>query len=239
MLPDALPSFQAQARTLYVVATPIGNLSDISARALAILSTCDKIACEDTRVVLKLLNHLNIRKPLVSYRDENESSQALKLVEELKNGLSLALVSDAGTPTISDPGFRLVRLCRKEGIAVSPIPGPCAFIAALSASGLPSNAFFFAGFLPPKSAARVRFFEANRLAEHTLIVYESCHRILSFLEELTLVMGEERVIAVCREISKKFETFIVGPAGQVAAELKTRSHKGEFVVIVAPAAFQL
>ncbi len=231
--------FQAQGGTLYVVATPIGNLSDISGRALAILSTCDKIACEDTRVTLKLLNHLNIHKPLVSYRDENETSQALRLVEDIKAGLSLALISDAGTPTISDPGFRLVRLCRKEGLPVSPIPGPCAFIAALSASGLPSNAFFFAGFLPPKSSARARFFEANRLAEHTLILYESCHRILSFIEELLASMGNSRVIALGREISKKFETFLVGPVGQVFEQLKTKSHKGEFVVIIAPATFQL
>ncbi len=236
---DRLSSFQAEGGTLYVLATPIGNLSDISERALAILKTCDKIACEDTRVARKLLTHFDFHKPLVSYRDENETQQAIKLVEELRQGLSIALLSDAGTPAISDPGFRVVRLCRKEGVPVSPIPGPCALITALSASGLPSNAFFFGGFLPAKKAARVRFFQAQTQAEHTIILYESCHRIQSFMEDLLACLGPERVVTVAREMTKKFETFLVGPAGAVQAQLKAQSTKGEFVVLIAPEGFQL
>lgn len=236
---DRFSSFQAEGGTLYVLATPIGNLSDFSERALAILRTCDTIACEDTRVARKLLSHFDFHKPLVSYRDENESQQALKLLEGLKQGLSIALISDAGTPAISDPGFRVVRLCRKEGVPVSPIPGPCALIAALSASGLPSNAFFFGGFLPPKKAARVRFFEAHSRAEHTVIVYESCHRIQSAMEDLLACLGPKRVVALAREITKKFETFLVGTLDFVCKQLKTQSSKGEFVILIAPEGFQL
>lgn len=236
---DRLSSFQAEGGTLYVLATPIGNLSDMSERALAILKSCDTIACEDTRVARKLLNHFAFHKPLVSYRDENESHQAVQLLEALKQGRSIVLISDAGTPAISDPGFRVVRLCRKAGVPVSPIPGPCAIIAALSASGLPSNAFFFGGFLPPKKAARIRFFEAQRCAEHTIIVYESCHRIQSFMEDLFTCLGPERVVVLAREITKKFETFLAGSAGTVIAQLKAQSTKGEFVVLIAPEGFQL
>lgn len=239
MQSDSLASFKAQGGTLYIVATPIGNLSDISERALDILKTCDKIACEDTRVARKLLSHFDFHKPLVSYRDENESAQAAKLVEDLKQGLSIVLISDAGTPTISDPGFRIVRLSRKEGLPVSPIPGPCALIAALSASGLPSNAFFFGGFLAPKKAARIRFFEAQKQADHTLILYESCHRIQSFMEDLLCCLGPLRVVVLAREVSKKFETFLVGSAETVLAQLKAQSSKGEFVVLIAPEGFQL
>lgn len=226
--------------TLYLVTTPIGNLGDMTPRALEVLRACDTILCEDTRITGKLLAAFDISgKSLVSYRDETEKREAPKWVNELKNGATLALVADAGTPTLSDPGFRLVRLCRKENLPVVPIPGVSAAIAALSASGLPSDAFFFAGFLPPKTAARKRFFEEHLEFPHTVIIYESVHRISKCLDDMLTTLGPDRTVCVARELTKKFETIFSGPLGKVRDEVARRSQKGEFVILIAKNGFEL
>ncbi|MCZ6674902.1 MAG: 16S rRNA (cytidine(1402)-2'-O)-methyltransferase [Verrucomicrobia bacterium] len=224
---------------LYLVATPIGNLKDVSPRALEILSTCDLIACEDTRTSAKLLNHYDLHKPLVSYHDHNEIQQAQVLADKIQSGQAVALISDAGTPTISDPGFRIVRECQKRQLHVSPIPGPSAVLAALSASGLPSDSFTYTGFLPAKSAARKRFFEDIKNAPRTHVLFESNHRILKFLDDFLEVLGSNRVLCVARELTKMHETIFSGPAGQIVEQVKSRSQKGEFVVVIAPADFEL
>lgn len=230
---------KAEPGHLYIVATPIGNLGDITARAAGILNTCDLIACEDTRVTHGLLHYLSIKKPTLSYRDANEKSQAEFLVLQLQEGKSIALVSDAGTPTLSDPGFRIVRECRKLNVPVVPIPGASALLAAISASGIPSNDFRFLGFLPPKSAARKRFFEDNKNSKSTLALYESSHRIQKFIDELIEVLGDQRVVCIAREITKLHETFLVGPISEIYEQFQIRSQKGEFVVLIAPSDFQL
>ncbi|MEM0965881.1 MAG: 16S rRNA (cytidine(1402)-2'-O)-methyltransferase [Verrucomicrobiota bacterium] len=230
----------AERGVLYVVATPIGNLDDLSQRARDILSSVGSIACEDTRVTGNLLAKLGIPKPrLVSYRDENEKTVSEKLLSSIEEGTSLALVSDAGTPTISDPGFRLVRACRVVGIPVRSIPGPSAAVAALAVSGLPSDRFFFVGFLPPKSAARRQFFTSYADFSHTLIFYESVHRIEKFLSELIEVLGEDRTISVARELTKKYESSFSGKATVVKDQVLSQSRKGEYVVIVATKGFDL
>ncbi len=224
---------------LYVVATPIGNLEDISFRAARILAGVDWIACEDTRTASKLLNHLGIERPLIPYHEHNEVAMAPQLADKLRRGEKGALIADAGTPTLSDPGFRVVRECRRSGIPVIPIPGPCAVIAALSASGLPTHAFCYHGFLPPKKAARQKFFEENRQAQTTLILYESCHRIEKCLHDLLAVSGPERIVGIAREITKLHETFIVGPLAEVIPQMKGKNLKGEFVLLIAPESFRL
>lgn len=230
---------KAEPGHLYIVATPIGNLGDITVRAATILDTCDLIACEDTRVTHGLMKYLGIRKPTLSYRDSNEKAQTEFLVRELQEGKSVALVSDAGTPTLSDPGFRIVRECRKFQLPVVPVPGASALLAALSASGLPTNDFRFVGFLPPKSAARKRFFEENKDSQGTLVLYESPHRIQKFVDELIEVLGGNRVVCIAREITKLHETFLVGAVSEIYEAFKTRSQKGEFVVLIAPKDFEL
>lgn len=225
--------------TLYIIATPIGNMSDISERAIETLRLCDVVACEDTRVTGNLLKRFGISKEMFVNEDSRERSVAPALLEMLKNGKNVALVSDAGTPCISDPGFRIVRACRAEGVKVVPIPGACAFAAALSASGLPSDSFLFAGFLPAKTSARKNFFEKYKNFEHTLIFYESPYRIEKFIDDALEIFGGGRMVCVAKEISKMFERFFVGELADVAAELKKSSTKGEFVVLVAPADFEL
>lgn len=225
--------------TLYVVATPIGNLSDISGRALETLRFCDLVACEDTRITGAMLRKFGIEKEMFVNEDSRERGVAPLLLERLKAGKNVALVSDAGTPCISDPGFRIVRACRADGVKVVPIPGACAFASALSASGLPSDSFLFVGFLPAKTAARKNFFEKYADFGHTLIFYESPYRIEKFVDDALEVFGGERVVCVAKEISKMFERFFVGRLADVAAELKKSSTKGEFVVIVAPDGFSL
>jgi len=224
---------------LYLVATPIGNLSDISPRATDVLSGVDLVACEDTRVTQKLFNHLGLHLPTISYREENEKELAPELATRIANGSMIALVSDAGFPGISDPGFRLVRECRARNLTVTPIPGPTAGISALAASGLPTDRFLFAGFLPPKSAARKRFFEEIRHANHTVVLYESRYRIHKFLDDLVETLGDDRCICVAREITKLHETFHAGLAGVVRQEVYAGSHKGEFSVMIAKAGYQL
>ncbi len=222
---------------LYLVSTPIGNLGDITLRAIEILQAVDRVACEDTRVTGKLLAHLGISKPLVSYRDENEQRLAPSLAQAVAEGERLALVSDAGTPLISDPGFRLVRTCRNLGAPVFSIPGATALISALSVSGLPSHAFSFLGFLPVKAGRRRSLLEIHLELDQTTIFYESTHRILRLLEELCQWLEPDRRVAVVRELTKKFETFKEGTAAEVLKYFQQSSVKGEFVVLIAPSGF--
>jgi 16S rRNA (cytidine1402-2'-O)-methyltransferase len=224
---------------LYVVATPIGNLADLTERAKALLATVDLVACEDTRTTGTLLTRIGVRRELFSYHEHNEREAAPELARRLAAGASVALVTDAGTPGLSDPGFRVVRACRQAGLPVVPVPGPNALLAALSASGLPTNGFLFLGFLPPKSAARIACFERHREFEYTVALFESCHRIGKAVDELVAVLGAERVIAVAKELTKLHETFLVGPAGAVRDRLAKTSLKGEFVLLIAPAGFVL
>lgn len=226
--------------TLTLIAVPIGNLGDISKRAIETLCKASCIACEDTRVTGKLLSKLEIEKPeLLSYRDENEKFLASQLADRIAAGENIALVADAGTPAISDPGFRLVRECRKRGLRVSTTPGPSAVITALSISGLPSDGFFYAGFLAPKSAARRRFFAEYQDFGYTTVLYESCHRIGKFLNDLVDTLGADRCISVCRELTKLHETVHTGPAAEVRDRVAKGSQKGEFVVLIAKAGFEL
>jgi 16S rRNA (cytidine1402-2'-O)-methyltransferase len=232
-------SLTPQTGHLYVVATPIGNLADLTDRARAILAGVDRIACEDTRTTGVLLTRLGLRKDLVAYHEHNETEVAEKLADELAAGKSIAVVSDAGTPALSDPGFRVVRACRRRGLPVVPVPGASALTAVLSASGLPTNGFLYVGFLPPKSAARISFFEKYREFDYTLALYESCHRIDKAVDEIVATLGPSRVICVAKEVTKLHETFFVGPAADVQAKLAKASLKGEFVLLIAPKDFIL
>ena len=225
--------------TLYVVATPIGNLADLTDRARAILGGVDLVACEDTRTTGALLTRLGLRKDLVAYHEHNETEAAERLADQVTAGKSVAVVSDAGTPAISDPGFRIVRACRRRGLPVIPVPGPSALTAVLSASGLPTNGFFYAGFLPPKSAARTAFFERHRDFPYTIVLFESCHRIDKAVAEITTTLGSDRVICVAKEVTKLHEAFLTGPAAEVQARLARTSLKGEFVLLIAPGDFTL
>lgn len=226
---------------LTLVAAPIGNLGDMTARAIETLKSADTIACEDTRVTGKLLSKLEIKKtaPLLSYREENEMHMAVELANRVEAGEQIALISDAGMPAISDPGFRLVRKCRKRGLSVTSAPGASAATTALALSGLPSDGFLYVGFLPPKSAARKRFFESKRYFEYTIIIYESCHRIGKFLNELVDTLGEDRCISVCRELTKLHESIHSGNAAEVRDRVAKGSQKGEFVVCIAKDGFEL
>lgn len=229
----------AQPGHLYLVATPIGNLADITERAASLLASCDIVACEDTRTSGILLSHLGLKKTTTSYHEHNEKEKTGWLIELLKEGKSVCLISDAGTPAISDPGFRLVRECRRQELPVTPAPGPNAAIAALSASGLPTNGFFYAGFLPPKSAARRRFFETYHDFTYTICLYESSHRIDKMMTELVDTLGPHRAVCLAKEISKRHETFLVGEAADVADRLSKMSRKGEFVLLIAPTGFEI
>lgn len=238
-MPAENASLQPLPGHLYVVATPIGNLADLTERARAILGAVDAVACEDTRTTGGLLNRLGLHRELISYHDHNEIEAAERLVERLAAGGSLALVSDAGTPAISDPGFRLVRACRRRGLPVVPVPGACALPAVLSAAGLPTNGFLFAGFLPAKSAARIAFLEKYLAFDYTLALYESCHRIDKFADEIVATLGPGRIVCIAKEVTKLHETFLVGTAGSVRDRLSKTSLKGEFVVLIAPQDFTL
>lgn len=215
----------------YLVATPIGNLKDITLRALETLKSVDVVMCEDTRHSLNLLRHYEISKPLFSLHEHNEDDRIPWLLKKLKGGENIALISDAGTPLVSDPGFRAVRQLLQAGIEVEALPGPCAAIQALVLSGLPSDRFFFAGFLPPKSAARLRRFEELKSLDATLIFYESPHRIQKFLSEAFRVFGP-RSMALGRELTKKFEEVYRGPLQEISEDIPLRSWKGEFVVLI-------
>ncbi|MBW8310813.1 MAG: 16S rRNA (cytidine(1402)-2'-O)-methyltransferase [Rhizobium sp.] len=223
-----------QAGALYVVATPIGNLGDLTARAREVLGAVDAICAEDTRHTRQLLGALGIERPLLALHEHNEAEMAWKLVERLKAGDRLALVSDAGTPLVSDPGYRLVREVRAAGLKVVPVPGACAAIAALSVAGIPSDRFCFEGFLPAKSSARRERMAALSREPRTLVFYESSHRIEESLADLVAMFGPDREAVLARELTKLFETVLGdtlgGIAGQVAADENQR--KGEFVLIV-------
>lgn len=227
------------AGRLLVVATPLGNLGDLTERARQAIAGCDAVACEDTRVTGGLLRHLDLTKPMLAYHEHNEKEVAVTIADRVAAGAVIALITDAGTPGISDPGFRVTRECRKRGLTVSPLPGPCAIVALLSASGLPTNAFRFVGFLPPKSAARRRFLEEMKPATETVVLHESCHRIADFLDEMLEILGPERVVCVGRELTKLHETIRTAPLKDLVPALKAGSLKGEFTVALAPADFAL
>jgi 16S rRNA (cytidine1402-2'-O)-methyltransferase len=237
--PAANPSLTPLAGHLYVVATPIGNLADLSDRARAILGSVDLVACEDTRTTGAMLTRFGLHRELVAYHDHNETEVAERLAGLIAQGKSVAVVSDAGTPGLSDPGFRLVRACRRRNLPVVPVPGPCALVAVLSAAGLPTNGFLFAGFLPPKTAARTAFLEKHRDFDYTLALYESCHRIDKFAAEIVAVLGPDRVVCIAKEVTKLHETFLIGTAADVQSRLAKGSLKGEFVVLIAPGDFVL
>ena len=220
--------------TLYIVATPIGNRNDISMRALETLKTVDFILAEDTRHSQPLLSSLGIKKPLSSLHAHNEAHKSETVIQALQSGQSIALISDAGTPLISDPGFPLVQKARLSGIDVVPIPGPCALIAALSAAGIPSDIFTFAGFLPAKETARKSRLEALKSLTHTLIFYESTHRILDTLGDIASVFGKDFKLVLAKELTKAFERFVTGSAGEIQDWLNDDKNrcKGEFVLIL-------
>jgi 16S rRNA (cytidine1402-2'-O)-methyltransferase len=219
---------------LYIVATPIGNLGDFSFRAVEVLKKADLIACEDTRHSRPLLDHYGIARPLAALHEHNEDAAASRLLERLLKGETVAIVSDAGTPLISDPGFPLVKLAREAGIPVTPIPGPCAFVAALSAAGLPADRLAFEGFLPRKSQARKTRLEALRDDPRTLIFYESSHRVLETLRDLRAVFPAERRLVIARELTKLYETFTATTVGGAETLLEQEPDKvrGEFVLLV-------
>ncbi|MGB9457657.1 MAG: 16S rRNA (cytidine(1402)-2'-O)-methyltransferase [Bryobacteraceae bacterium] len=220
---------------LYLVATPIGNLEDITYRAVRVLGEVDVIACEDTRQTRKLLDRYGISKPTISYHEHNEAPRAAELAERLRAGATVALVSDAGMPLVSDPGYRLVRAAIEAGVPVEPVPGPSAALAALAASGLPAAAFHFAGFLPAKSGQRTRALQALREESATLVFYEAPHRVLEALEAIAHVLGPRPVVAA-RELTKVHEEFLRGTAVEVRAQLAARgSVKGEFTLLVGKA----
>jgi len=220
---------------LYLVATPIGNLEDITYRAVRVLREVSVIACEDTRQTRKLLDHFQIQKPTVSYHEHNEAERAAELVARLLAGESIALVSDAGMPLVSDPGYRLVRAAIDNGVAVQPIPGPSASLTALAASGLPTDAFHFGGFLPAKPTQRAKLLESLANEEATLIFYEAPHRVLEALDSITAAFGPRRVV-VARELTKIHEEFLRGTAGEIRSQLESRdSIRGEITILIAKA----
>jgi 16S rRNA (cytidine1402-2'-O)-methyltransferase len=226
---------QNLAPGLYLVATPIGNLEDIALRAIRVLKQADIVACEDTRQTQKLLNHYGIESHTISYHEHNESLRAAELIEKLAQGARIALVSDAGTPGISDPGFCLVSLAVDRKIPVIPVPGAVAFIAALIGSGLPADSFSFRGFLPPKAGARRRELQKLLPSSQTDIFYEAPHRILETLEDIARVLGPNRQIVVAREMTKIHEEFLRGSAADVLTTLKARGGaKGEITLLIGP-----
>ncbi|OEE37941.1 16S rRNA (cytidine(1402)-2'-O)-methyltransferase [Vibrio genomosp. F10 str. ZF-129] len=224
----------AEIPTLYIVPTPIGNLGDITQRAIDVLSTVDVIAAEDTRHTGRLLAHFNIKTKTFPLHDHNEQQKAQVLVDRLCEGQSIALVSDAGTPLISDPGYHLVNQCRQAGVRVVPLPGACAVITALSASGLPSDRFSFEGFLPPKSKGRKDKFLEIAKAERTCIFYESPHRILDSLSDMLDILGPNREVVLAREITKTFETIKKLPLGELIEWVNSdeNQRRGEMVLLI-------
>jgi len=227
----ALPPLTAS--TLYLVATPIGNLEDITLRALRVLRECDVVAAEDTRRTGQLLKHFGISKPLLSYFEFNEARRSEEIIERLRRGEKVALVTDAGSPGISDPGERVVKAAISAGFRVEAIPGACALVAALTASGLPTDEFHFAGFLPHKSGQRKNKMESLKPIPGTLVFYESPYRIEKLLDELNEAFPGRKIV-LARELTKKFEEFLRGNPTELLEIAKKRSLKGEFVVLVSP-----
>lgn len=218
---------------LYLVATPIGNLEDITLRAIRTIRECDVVAAEDTRRAGLLLKHLGISKPILSCFEHNEAKRAQEIIERLKQGQKIALITDAGTPCISDPGYRIVSEVIKNGFKVQSVPGACALIVALTASGLPTNEFHFVGFLPHKKGKRLKVLENLKSISCTVILYESPFRIEKLVDELNEIMPNRRVV-LARELTKKFEEFVRGYPKELKEYLKSRPPKGEFVVLISP-----
>ena len=222
--------------TLYLVGTPIGNLEDITLRALRVLKDVDLIACEDTRHTATLLHHYGIEKPTISYHEHNELTRAAELVVHLERGDNIAVVSDAGMPGVSDPGYRLVALAVRHHIRVVPVPGASAFLSALVASGLPTDSFRFAGFLPAKSGARRTALEAIRNSPRTQVFYEAPHRIIETLHDVVEVLGGERHVVIAREVTKIHEEFLRGRAADVLSQVEQRGEiKGEITLLIGKA----
>jgi 16S rRNA (cytidine1402-2'-O)-methyltransferase len=220
---------------LYVVATPIGNLEDITFRAVRVLKEVSAIACEDTRQTRKLLEHYAISTPLVSYHEHNEKERAGELLERMESGATVALVTDAGTPLVSDPGYRLVAAAIEAGIPVTPVPGPAAPLAALAAAGLPTHRFRFLGFLPPKPGRRQAVLAALGASEETTILFEAPHRVVATLREIEDALGPARPVVAAREITKLHEEFVRGTASEVRQDLASRpSLRGEFTILIGP-----
>jgi 16S rRNA (cytidine1402-2'-O)-methyltransferase len=238
MPPDAEPSPKSTpldpGPMLYLVATPIGNLEDITLRALRVLKSVDLIACEDTRQTKKLLNHYGITTRTISYHEHNEMTKAAELVVDLEGGAKIALVTDAGMPGISDPGFRLIALAIRHHVPVVPIPGASAFLAALVASGLPTDSFRFSGFLPAKRGERRTLLESIRTSPRTQVFYEAPHRVLETLEDIVEVLGPDRHVVIAREVTKLHEEFLRGRAAEILETLKSRGDaKGEITLLIA------
>ena len=223
-----------QSGTLYIVATPIGNLGDMVPRAIETLQSVSAIACEDTRHSKKLLDHFRIDKPLVAYHDHSDKTSSYKILKRLASGQDIALISDAGTPLISDPGYRLVLAAREQGFAVVPIPGACAAIAALSVAGLPTDKFRFIGFLPAKSSQRIKSFEQLKGVDETMVFYEAPHRILECLKDAIAVFGGAHIGFIAREITKTFETYLYGTLAELLVKVETDSNqqRGEIVLVL-------
>jgi 16S rRNA (cytidine1402-2'-O)-methyltransferase len=232
-LPAPYPSSRLPAGKLYVVGTPIGNLEDITLRALNTLKASDLIACEDTRWTLKLLNHYEIRTRTISYHEHNEMTRAPELVLEMEQGSVISLVSDAGSPVLSDPGFRLVHLAVRHKIPVIPVPGPSAMVAALTGAGLPLNEFIFTGFLPARKSARRKALAALAGFEKTIVLYEAPHRIVESLRDVHEILGE-REIVIAREVTKVHEEFLRGTVAEICDLLEKSPRKGELTVILGP-----
>ncbi len=229
----------SSAGLLYLIATPIGNLADLSLRAKETLEACDLIACEDTRVTAKLLAHIGAKVPTTSYREENERRKAPELADRIERGEKIGLVSDAGFPAISDPGFRLVRECRRRKLPVVPVPGPNAAITALAVSGLPTDKFLYLGFLPNKSAGRCKVLEQWKGFAGSLIIYESKYRVEKALADMEKVLGPDRNLCIAREITKIHETFNIGKISDLKTSFAEKSGKGEFVLVVGPEGYVL
>jgi 16S rRNA (cytidine1402-2'-O)-methyltransferase len=226
----------ATGPALYLVATPIGNLEDITLRAVRVLKEVDVIACEDTRQTQKLLNHYGITTRTISYHEHNEMTRAAELVKELQEGASVALVTDAGMPGISDPGYRLISLAIRHHVPVVPIPGASAFLAALVASGLPTDSFRFSGFLPAKRGERRAALEAIKTSPRTQVFYEAPHRVVETLADIVEVLGDARHVVIAREVTKLHEEFLRGRAGEVLETLKARDGvKGEITLLIGKA----
>lgn len=223
-----------RAGTLYVVATPIGNLEDITARALRVLGSVDLIAAEDTRHSRKLLNHFGIRTPLISYHEHNERQRQAELVQRLLTGQQLALISDAGTPAIADPGYRLVCACHAAGVPVVPVPGPSALVTALCVAGVPTDRFVFEGYLPARAAARSACLQELRDEARTVVLYETPHRLLAALAAIAATWGEARPLVVARELTKLHEELFRGTVAEALARFGATAVRGELVLILPP-----
>ncbi len=222
---------------LYVVATPLGNLGDLSSRAVAVLGEVDLIACEDTRHLRHLLNHLDLTTSTTSYHEHNEQAKSPQLLARILEGQNLALVSKAGTPLVSDPGYRLVRLCRENQVAVTPVPGPAAAVSALSVSGLPSDRFYFVGFLRRQRETLRKQLKSVASVDATLIMYLSPHRLLPTLETVLEVLGDREAF-IAREMTKVHETFHFGPLSEIVAELGVEAARGEYTLLLAGSGFE-